>query len=405
MSKIIIFTASFPFGVKETYLEEEVKILSENFDEIIIYPHYYGNKDTTQRIVPKNVKVKKPVLPVSKYKRLFQSFKGLFKSPKLGVFIQDFYQKKVYLSFDYFKRWLLTLIEYLSTIGSSRFKDIAKFNNETLYFYWGSGWALSILNIKNQFHNKIFLRLHGGEVFLDRSNGYIPIRHQIFNKVDIFLPISKILAEYLKTIYFVTETKIKLSYLGVRNKNRFNPINKSEEIVITSCSNVIALKRLDLLISALVDIKEKQITWVHFGDGPLLKNIINLSEIKLPKNIKFNSEGRVPNDNILKFYQDQNIDAFVNLSKHEGLPVSVMEAMSFGIPAIATNVGATCELVNDKNGLLLDEDFNIEILKAGLLNLKNPEWIDKRIKAKEICSTTFDSEINYNQLSKVLKTK
>jgi glycosyltransferase involved in cell wall biosynthesis len=403
MSRLIIFTASFPFGVKETYLEEEVKILSENFDEIIIYPHYYGNKDTTQRNVPENVKVKKPALALLKYNRLIQAFIGLFKIAKTEIFIKEFFNKKVFLSFDHSIRWFLCFIDYLSTVGSSSFNEVIKFNHEILYFYWGAGWASSILNLKSKSNNKIFLRLHGGEVFLERSNGYIPIRNQLFKKVDIFLPISKILSEYLNKIYLIPEKKLKICYLGVRKNNYLNRLNYSEKIIIVSCSNVIGLKRLDLLISALAKIKETQITWVHFGDGPLLKNIINLSEIKLSKNIKFNFKGSVPNNKILEFYKYQNIDAFVNLSKHEGLPVSIMEAMSFGIPAIATNAGATRELVNKNNGMLLDIKFDMKELIDVILRLKNKEWKSKRTYAKNTTDQFFNAKTNYIKLGNILK--
>ena len=48
----------------------------------------------------------------------------------------------------------------------------------------------------------------------------------------------------------------------------------------------------------------------------------------------------------------------MNVSESEGIPVSIMEASSFGIPVIATNVGGVGEIVeNGYNGLLLNKDF------------------------------------------------
>lgn len=44
------------------------------------------------------------------------------------------------------------------------------------------------------------------------------------------------------------------------------------------------------------------------------------------------------------------------MSDSEGIPVSIMEAMSFGIPVIARNVGGMSEIVNEENGLLLEND-------------------------------------------------
>lgn len=41
------------------------------------------------------------------------------------------------------------------------------------------------------------------------------------------------------------------------------------------------------------------------------------------------------------------------MSLSEGIPVSIMEAISFGIPIIATNVGGNAEIVNDETGVLI----------------------------------------------------
>ena len=53
------------------------------------------------------------------------------------------------------------------------------------------------------------------------------------------------------------------------------------------------------------------------------------------------------------------------MSETEGIPVSIMEAQSYGIPVIATNVGGTSEIVHDGiNGVLLSRNFDT----ADLLN-------------------------------------
>jgi glycosyltransferase involved in cell wall biosynthesis len=61
----------------------------------------------------------------------------------------------------------------------------------------------------------------------------------------------------------------------------------------------------------------------------------------------------VTHDAVRDFYLTQPVDVFVNASTTEGVPVSIMEAMSFGVPVVATDVGGTGELVNSRNGALL----------------------------------------------------
>ena len=85
----------------------------------------------------------------------------------------------------------------------------------------------------------------------------------------------------------------------------------------------------------------------------------------LPTNVKYFFMGFQENKEIQKFYANHYIDAFVNVSQSEGVPVSIMEAESYGVPVIATNVGGTSEIVHDRqNGVLLSVDFT----DADLLN-------------------------------------
>jgi glycosyltransferase involved in cell wall biosynthesis len=49
---------------------------------------------------------------------------------------------------------------------------------------------------------------------------------------------------------------------------------------------------------------------------------------------------------------------FEQLAASEGIPVNIMEALSAGIPVVATNVGGSAEAVNSKNGFLVPADFD-----------------------------------------------
>jgi len=56
-----------------------------------------------------------------------------------------------------------------------------------------------------------------------------------------------------------------------------------------------------------------------------------------------------------KFLRNK-VDLLISVSKNEGIPVSFMEAMAYGIPVITTNVGAIKEIVNQSNGLIISKD-------------------------------------------------
>jgi glycosyltransferase involved in cell wall biosynthesis len=406
MKKLLLFTSSFPYGNKETYLEREITFLAEAFDQVEIYPHYFNRKGNIQRVVPENVKVHEPALPFQKSERLIQSFKGFFKGVDIGLFFKEFFSERVYKSRGNFKSWLIAIIDFMATIGSNQYNIIKKEENAIFYFYWGFGWSHMLLNLNQAKSVTSYIRLHGSEVYLERSNGYIPLRKQLFAEADFLLPISNNLAEYLQTYYDVALEKIIVSRLGVFMVNELSEekLIDSNEMQIVSCSNMIKLKRIDMIVEALKFFEGTSIKWVHFGDGPemnVIKEQINRAAFET---INIELHGRIPNAEVLDYYKNNRVDVFLNVSKHEGVPVSAMEAMSCYIPCIATKVGATAELVNNENGILLEENFSIDDLVLGLQEVKKvDQWIMKRPLAYEQCDKYFNAVGNYYQLCKTLK--
>ena len=56
MSKtLFLFTASYPFGNGETFIENEISFLNKRFEKILILP--YNSNFSTQRAVPENVEI------------------------------------------------------------------------------------------------------------------------------------------------------------------------------------------------------------------------------------------------------------------------------------------------------------------------------------------------------------
>jgi len=166
-------------------------------------------------------------------------------------------------------------------------------------------------------------------------------------------------------------------------------------LTIASCSNLVSVKRVDRMIDALSQYGGR-VHWIHFGDGPL-KEELEAQARKLPGNIGWRFAGARPNGEIMEFYRTNYIDVFVNVSESEGVPVSIMEALSFGIPVVATDVGGTHEIVEDgENGLLLKPDFEAdELMKA--VNAVVEMGENCRRRAREIWQEKCDAEKNYRE--------
>ena len=95
-------------------------------------------------------------------------------------------------------------------------------------------------------------------------------------------------------------------------------------------------------------------------------------------------KGAVDHEKLIDYYRTTPVDLFLNVSSSEGVPVSVMEAMSFGIPVIATNVGGTSEIVSGKTGMLVNADISPEELAGKIEELKQkPEFFKLRLASRK----------------------
>ncbi len=166
---------------------------------------------------------------------------------------------------------------------------------------------------------------------------------------------------------------------------------------------MIPLKRVNLIIESLALINDIKIEWRHFGKGPMAEELKNLAAKKLlPKsNITFSFAGQVSNAELLQYYKNNKVDLFLNVSETEGIPVSIIEASSFGIVVIGTRVGGVAEILEEgKNGFLLEptctaQDVADSISKFYRLDDENKKEIRKN--AIVIWQQKYSAEKNYKE--------
>jgi len=93
------------------------------------------------------------------------------------------------------------------------------------------------------------------------------------------------------------------------------------------------------------------------------------------------------------------------LSSSEGLPVSMMEAQSYGIPIMSTNVGGCNEICNDETGFLIKPDFEptdvSDKIKDFSYSYKNTNEFHQ--KCRQYWEMNFNAELNYNEFMKLIE--
>lgn len=134
------------------------------------------------------------------------------------------------------------------------------------------------------------------------------------------------------------------------------------------------------------------------GIGILLEAMKQLSEQGYSSNFEANLVGKGPlfdsfkdkyaasNINFLGFADDEKLvelyksnDVFVLPTLFEGMPTVVLEAMSYRMPVIVTDVGATCELVDEKNGFIIKKNDVKSLKEAMLAYSQMPDTVKKSL--------------------------
>jgi glycosyltransferase involved in cell wall biosynthesis len=96
-----------------------------------------------------------------------------------------------------------------------------------------------------------------------------------------------------------------------------------------------------------------------------------------------------------------SVDLFLNVSTTEGVPVSIMEAFSAGIPVYATNVGGTSEIVNSGNGKLMDKDLTPEKLAHEIRSF-NELTSETKLTLRNNALKTYSEKCDFYVLTKQL---
>ena len=396
---LVCITSSYPYGTRETYFENELQYLAKEFKTIYIQPTYNPFKTHAQRNIPANVVViKEPMVPSGKQARLLR---GIFNSTSMSMFVKDFLKNKAYRSKPALSQWLNTLL--IHRISYPKMEKLLKRvdKNALLYTYWANNPPVFATELCRPY--KKIVRMHFGDFYLDRFDGYMPVRSDLYNSAELLVPISNDISAILQDFYKIDKSKIFVNHLGIDNTAEYCTVKESAVVRIVSCSHLEPRKRVHLIAEALTKYTgTQQIEWHHFGGGTEMGTIQDIVK-RLGKNVTANLHGPVSQAQLYQFYQDNYVDWFLNVSTGEGIPVSIMEAFSFGIPAIATNGGATYEIVNTTNGHLIPKDFDTQII-ADLLAQPDPNYRRKRAEALNTWSDKFNAASNYSQLVKKMQS-
>lgn len=400
---LFLLTYGYPFNIGEEHLEDEMDYLADSFTEIQLI--CLGDQPVRTRKVPANVAVTK-----------FPEKKGLWETCRLLLITNwlDVWEEFKSISFRYklqpSSNVLKTgLASYLRALGISRF--ISKHLKQTdgqrvfMYSYWNDVSALAIAMVKKRHPQVIAVsRAHRYEVYAEQNKlNYLAFTFFKFRFLDAVFFVAEDGRNYtLKQFPFIDPQKLKVGRLGVEVFPAIPTKRNEKKLVVFSISYFLKVKRVSLIAESLALIHDIEIEWLHIGEG--FSDVASYNEqinqiLKDRPNIKYDLLGNMPKSEVISFLQHQYVDLLINVSTSEGLPVSMMEAMSCSIPVVATDVGGVADIVTDQfNGFLIPENSNPQDIADCIRSYHLlPDAVKEkfRINAFNTWKEKFNADINF----------
>lgn len=399
---LILLSDSFPYGIGETFLGEELNYLAQEFTTIYILPDYIPS-DGVARPIPQNCKVdsylaeKKILYSIpQELNRKGLNARILWKELRVtpfGWFVKNFSALRKLASKNIFEAEVL---------GSWIKHNIHE--PYLIYSFWFSNQATSCAILKNTgFISDWVSGIHGYDLYHHRHS----LERQPFlnfkldNCKQLFTACLKAREYLLPIVRTELHTKISNRYLGVKiPTSTVQP--KGNTFVLVSCSYMIPLKRIDLIIALLHKITFP-VKWIHIGDGPE-RNKLTEMIYSLPNHISVELKGNVSNELIQEIYLSENPHLFLHFSESEGgSPVSIMDALSCGIPILACDAGGVSEMITKDVGKVLPVTMDLNEAMDFIFKIYKGDLVFDPMQVQQYCAKNFSAEVNYSLFAKKLK--
>lgn len=169
------------------------------------------------------------------------------------------------------------------------------------------------------------------------------------------------------------------NYFDVNSIPINNIVDKEYDLIFTG--NFTNIKRLDILVEAVHFVKVRynynKIKVLLIGNGILKDKIIKqVKKLDLYNNIRVLD---YTEDNINEFYCKSR--AFIMTSEFEGLPMSMIEALSCGLPVIMPRVSNIPDYAIDGYNALLVEPLDVEGFADAIYKLITDEELYNKLKS------------------------
>jgi len=413
-ARLAIILKDYPYKRGEPYFHRELQTLVQHFEEIVLFSrHECSENEQFHFQVPEGVKVVNIDVRPNWYTKLITVLIAVF-GKGLARVMSD-------LKFN------RTPLNWLTVKTALAYDDMARLHGETItsaleemgrkhgefiwYSYWSDEAAYMLATWRTEKRIQIAIsRLHSFDIYVSRHpHSYLPYRPFIAEKLNAIVCISQHGQHYLQNRHATGRDVFKVSYLGVKNAASLK-MDARSPLKLLSLSNIVPIKNIEAIVKALELWEGAPLHWHHIGGGindPYELQIVRLAHDLLGRkaNVAFTFHGFIPPSDVMQKIGELKPHVLINSSHFEGIPVSMMEVASLGIPIIGPHVCGVPEIVqNGENGFTFQPVDSDQLLASlvDFANLNNEEYETMCRRSQEIQQGRFSAETNYRLFAEFL---
>ncbi len=236
------------------------------------------------------------------------------------------------------KNFLSIMMEFVKVIRS--------YHPDIIHSHRNKENVLAAFSHPISMRSRLITTLHG------LAEGHTRLRSRVVHVVNLavmaaffhkLVAVSQDIADHLRKLYLIPENKIVRIHNGIQLPgDRMDKDNRDDSITIGSAGRLFPVKDYPLMVRIAREVCSTKVSarFLLAGDGPEMKYLQEMVR-------DFNLEDRfILLGNVVDmegFYD--SLDIYLNTSVHEGIPMTVLEAMAHAKPVIAPAVGGFKEII------------------------------------------------------------
>ena len=280
------------------------------------------------------------------------------------------------------KPWMqLLAIPYIISGFFKCLKLCSQEKFDLLHVHWPFPHGLIALGAAKWFKIPMVLNFHGAELLLIKKHAWVaPVLRFILSQSQAVFANSSFTAQKINSI---RKTEVHCSPYGTTLSSQvsteLHPIENKFKILFVG--RHIERKGLIYLIDAASKLDPSRFEVRIAGAGDITPELKKEAEIIAPKTVVFT--GKLSSEELKQEYQKANVfvlPAIVDKKGDtEGLGVVLIEAIEYGLPVVASNVGGIPDvIINEQTGLLV-EAKNSDALVDAFLKLEEDTDLSQKL--------------------------